>query len=395
MQKKRRSITGGGVVGRLHKDGGHACTERRGRDLGHRADKVLIRLSDVACGRRVQIDTCQGVDICSTQLALPGASTLVLFVVVSPYGEEVVLHIHHEQCRRVSHSHDSPSRAPAPWRRCASQSGLYGMRRISLEPLLYRRCPAQCNPRIVHVYLPALMYTAGAPASAQGEALPTKQVIFPAGESRVDGTRRSLCHTRVHGPLHRCHAASPCRRRRGHRGREEVGTMQFGVMLPHRWLYAAGNTIADFAREAEALGYTSLWVTDHIIVPSYRTERGHIFYEALMTLAYVSSITTRCRLGVAVLALPPERRAGGQAGGHPGRPVPGSGAPRGGHWLDRGRIAIPRSRMAAAGPHARRSHSGAQDPLERRGANSFAGRYTTFTDIACFPKPAWPVARRC
>src|SRR4029434_9689652 len=98
-------------------------------------------------------------------------------------------------------------------------------------------------------------------------------VIFPAGESRVDGTRRSLCHTRVHGPLHCCHPASPCRRRRGHRGREEVGTMQFGVMLPHRWLYAAGNTIADFAREAEALGYTSLWVTDDIIVLFYRTER--------------------------------------------------------------------------------------------------------------------------
>ena len=30
--------------------------------------------------------------------------------------------------------------------------------------------------------------------------------------------------------------------------------MQFGVMLPHRWLYAGGNTIADFAYEAEALG---------------------------------------------------------------------------------------------------------------------------------------------
>src|SRR5437899_10311088 len=85
-------------------------------------------------------------------------------------------------------------------------------------------------------------------------------------------------------------------------------TMQFGVMLPHRWLYAAGNTIRDFAHEAEALGYTSLWVTDHIIVPSYRMERGHIFYEALTTLAYVSSITTRSRLGVAVLALPPRNQ---------------------------------------------------------------------------------------
>ena len=81
--------------------------------------------------------------------------------------------------------------------------------------------------------------------------------------------------------------------------------MRFGVVLPHRWLYASGDTIARFACEAEELGYTSLWVTDHIFVPSYRTERGHIFYEALMTLAYVSSITERCELGTCVLALPP------------------------------------------------------------------------------------------
>jgi hypothetical protein len=42
---------------------------------------------------------------------------------------------------------------------------------------------------------PALLYTAGATASAQGEALPTAQVLFPAGEGRADGTRRSLCYT--------------------------------------------------------------------------------------------------------------------------------------------------------------------------------------------------------
>ena len=39
--------------------------------------------------------------------------------------------------------------------------------------------------------------------------------------------------------------------------------------------------------------WTGPWVTDHIIVPSYRQERGHIFYEALTTLAYVSSIATQ------------------------------------------------------------------------------------------------------
>src|SRR5262249_15489602 len=85
-QKQWRSIPGGRVVGRLHKDGGHACPQRRGRDRGHRANEVLIRLADRACGRRVHIDPCQGVEIGRAQLALPGASTLVLFVVVSPYG---------------------------------------------------------------------------------------------------------------------------------------------------------------------------------------------------------------------------------------------------------------------------------------------------------------------
>src|SRR5918911_1119916 len=131
------------------------------------------------------------------------------------------------------------------------------------------------------------------------------QGICPSGRSSrrwADALALSYLSSRT---SHRRHPASPCGPRRGHRGPEEVETMQFGVMLPHRWLYAAGTTIADFAHEAEALGYTSLWVTDHIIVPSYRTERGHIFYEALMTLAYVSSIAPHCRLGVAVLALPP------------------------------------------------------------------------------------------
>src|SRR2546425_11032822 len=49
-QKQRRSIPGGGDVGRLHKDGGHACLERRGHDLGDRADEVLIRLARLAWG---------------------------------------------------------------------------------------------------------------------------------------------------------------------------------------------------------------------------------------------------------------------------------------------------------------------------------------------------------
>src|SRR2546425_667373 len=134
--------------------------------------------------------------------------------------------------------------------------------------------------------------------------------------------------------------------------------MQFGVMLPHRWLYAAGNTIADFAREAEALGYTSLWVTDHIIVPSYRTERGHIFYEALTTLAYVSSLATRCRLGVAVLALPPPNAVlVAKQVATPDAPSPGRVLLRGGTGWVEGEFRDLRATWRQQGARARLCHA--------------------------------------
>lgn len=167
--------------------------------------------------------------------------------------------------------------------------------------------------------------------------------------------------------------------------------MQFGVMLPHRWLYAAGNTIADFAHEAEELGYTSLWVTDHIIVPSYRTERGHIFYEALTTLAYVSSITTRCLLGTAVLALPPRnsvlvaKQLATLDALSQGRVILGVGTGWieeelryfGAAWQQRGRMLDEAIRVL-------------RNLWSDEIANTFQGRYTAFEDIACFPKPVQP-----
>jgi probable F420-dependent oxidoreductase len=167
--------------------------------------------------------------------------------------------------------------------------------------------------------------------------------------------------------------------------------MQFGVMLPHRWLYAAGNTIADFAREAEALGYTSLWVTDHIVVPSYRTERGHIFYEALTTLAYVSSLTTRCRLGVAVLALPPRnavlvaKQVATLDALSRGRVLLGVGT----GWIEE-ELRYLGATWQQRGPMLDEAIQVLRTLWSDEVANSFAGRYTTFTDIACFPKPAQP-----
>ena len=167
--------------------------------------------------------------------------------------------------------------------------------------------------------------------------------------------------------------------------------MRFGVVLPHRWVYASPETISGFAREAEDLGYSSLWVTDHILVPSYRTERGHIFYEALMTLAYVSSITERCLLGTTVLALPPRnpvlvaKQVATLDALSKGRVVLGVGAGwiqeeleyMGAPWGERGRMLDEGIRVL-------------RDLWSPASSNTFEGRYSAYEDIRFYPKPAQP-----
>jgi probable F420-dependent oxidoreductase len=156
-------------------------------------------------------------------------------------------------------------------------------------------------------------------------------------------------------------------------------------------LYAAGNTIADFAREAEDLGYSSLWVTDHIIVPSYRTERGHVFYEALTTLAYVSSIATSCLLGTAVLALPPRhavlvaKQVATLDALTQGRVLLGVGT----GWIEE-ELRYLGAAWQQRGAMLDEALQVLRHLWSNEVANSFQGRYTAFDDIACFPKPAQP-----
>jgi alkanesulfonate monooxygenase SsuD/methylene tetrahydromethanopterin reductase-like flavin-dependent oxidoreductase (luciferase family) len=82
--------------------------------------------------------------------------------------------------------------------------------------------------------------------------------------------------------------------------------VKFGVFLPS--YIQRGQTerhperLRDFARHAEALGFDSLWITDHIVT-------AHRFYsvswlDSLMTLSHVAAITERVRLGTSILILP-------------------------------------------------------------------------------------------
>lgn len=93
-----------------------------------------------------------------------------------------------------------------------------------------------------------------------------------------------------------------------------------GVALPNYGPLAGAEALSRLARHAEALGFDSLWVADHLVMPCDATSRypfdrraeptparldGLVdFYEPLVTLAYVAGITRRIRLGVSVYVMP-------------------------------------------------------------------------------------------
>ena len=81
--------------------------------------------------------------------------------------------------------------------------------------------------------------------------------------------------------------------------------MKFGVMLPHYRHVASTEAITRLGKEAENMGYDSVWVTDVTIMGPDVVERfGPVFYESLTVLAFVAGFTNTIRLGSSVIVLP-------------------------------------------------------------------------------------------
>ncbi|MCS7251799.1 MAG: LLM class F420-dependent oxidoreductase [Anaerolineae bacterium] len=79
--------------------------------------------------------------------------------------------------------------------------------------------------------------------------------------------------------------------------------MHIGVCLPNYGRASSPEAICEVAQAAEALGFDSIWTTDHILVPeAYEEPYGRIF-ETWTTLAYVAALTRRVRLGTSILIL--------------------------------------------------------------------------------------------
>jgi len=176
--------------------------------------------------------------------------------------------------------------------------------------------------------------------------------------------------------------------------------MEFGCHLPVFGTAATRAGLLTFARDMERLGYESLWASDHIVIPHTIRSRypysdtgqfplaaDATFLEPLTALAMVAGVTERAKLGTTVLVLPHR---------HPvlaakmlatldhlsgGRVILGAGV----GWM--------REEIELLGA-----------PFDERGAWSdeairimracwrdertrFHGRYFSFEDIGCFPKP--------
>jgi len=78
----------------------------------------------------------------------------------------------------------------------------------------------------------------------------------------------------------------------------------FGVCIPNFGGSSSQESIVKVARSAEELGYDSVWVTDHVMLPRHQSYPYGRTYEAIVTLSYVAALTTKIRLGTSILVLP-------------------------------------------------------------------------------------------
>lgn len=78
--------------------------------------------------------------------------------------------------------------------------------------------------------------------------------------------------------------------------------MKFGLLLPHFGENASRETLIKRAPDIEDLGFSSVWVRDHLIYSPHGMESAdRTFLEPLLTLAAIAGVTQELGLGTAVL----------------------------------------------------------------------------------------------
>ena len=80
--------------------------------------------------------------------------------------------------------------------------------------------------------------------------------------------------------------------------------MRFGVAIPQSGPFAEVDVQRRLATEIEGLGYDSLWVSDHVVVPVGEAYIPEVMLEPLALLAWLAAETSTITLGTSVLILP-------------------------------------------------------------------------------------------
>lgn len=80
--------------------------------------------------------------------------------------------------------------------------------------------------------------------------------------------------------------------------------MHLGIHLPQFGRAAGPDAITRVAREAEAMGYADVWVSDHLVRPAAQSYPSAYLYDPLMTLAWAAAATATVGLGTSVLVVP-------------------------------------------------------------------------------------------
>jgi probable F420-dependent oxidoreductase len=80
--------------------------------------------------------------------------------------------------------------------------------------------------------------------------------------------------------------------------------MTYGIHLPQYGRVASGAAVSRAARHAEDLGFSDVWVSDHIVHPAEQTYPSPFLLDPFATLSWAAAVTTRVRLGTSVLVVP-------------------------------------------------------------------------------------------
>lgn len=162
--------------------------------------------------------------------------------------------------------------------------------------------------------------------------------------------------------------------------------MRFGVAIPQAGPFIDADVQLRLAGELESMGYDSLWVSDHVVVPAGERYIPEVIHEPLALLAWLAGRTSTVTLGLSVLILPyrdpvfTAKFLGSTDVLAGGRLVLGVGA----GWLEAEFDALSASfaeRGAVTDEYLRVIRN-----LWETETSSFTGRFKSYDDIRLFPK---------